>query len=88
VETIIGFVAGYLAGSQDGKDGVARIRSSLTAIRNSGEVRRLSAEAFTFVERTVRQAAGASLSETFGTATDILARRASAIGRRPGSRAA
>jgi hypothetical protein len=88
VETIIGFVAGYLAGSQDGKDGVARIRNSLTAIRTSGEVQRLSAAAVAFATKAVQQAVGASLSETFGAATEILAKRASAVSRRPGSRAA
>jgi hypothetical protein len=88
VETIIGFVAGYLAGSQDGKDGVARIRSSWAAIKNSAEVRRLVGEAVSFAGSAVRRSAGAGLSETLGTVTDMLAQRASAAGKRQGSRAA
>jgi len=32
METILGFVAGYLAGCRDGKDGVKRLRESLEAI--------------------------------------------------------
>jgi hypothetical protein len=86
VETIIGFVAGYLAGSQDGKDGVARIRSSWAAIKNSAEVRRLMGEAVSLAGSAVRRSAGAGLSETVGTVTDVLTQRAA--GKRQGSRAA
>jgi hypothetical protein len=45
METIIGFVAGYLAGTKDGKEGLQRIRSSIRDIYHSAEARRLAAEA-------------------------------------------
>ncbi len=45
METIIGFAAGYLAGTKDGKDGLKRIRSSVRDIYQSAEARRLAAEA-------------------------------------------
>jgi hypothetical protein len=90
METIFGFVAGYIAGCNDGKDGVKRLRESVRAIMDSGEVRRLAGEAMTVAEATVRRAAAGrgfdSLSDTVGSVTDMLADRAAAIGR--GKRAA
>jgi hypothetical protein len=89
METIMGFVAGYLAGSQDGKDGVERIRTSLIAIKDSAEVRRLAGEAMTFAEMAFRRIAGAGLGGTVGTVTDVLVQRATAAAaRRETSRAA
>jgi len=90
METILGFVAGYIAGCKDGSDGVKRLRESLQAIRESGEVRRLTGEAMTFAEAAVRRAAAArgfgNLSSTVGTVTEMLAHRANAIAK--GDRAA
>ncbi len=90
METILGFIAGYIAGAQDGKDGLQRLRASVSAILASDEVKRLSAEALSMAEVTVRRvAAGKSLSGlsgTVGTVTDMLAQRAGAFGK--GSRAA
>jgi hypothetical protein len=90
METIFGFVAGYLAGCRDGKDGVKRLRESLQAILESGEVRRLTAEAMTMAEVTARRAISGrglgSLSDTVSSVTDMLAHRAAASGK--GNRAA
>ena len=90
METIIGFVAGYLAGCRDGKDGAKRLRESFDAIMSSPEVKRLSAEAMTMAEAAMRRAATSrnfgSLSETVGGVTDLLAHRAGALGK--GNRAA
>jgi hypothetical protein len=86
METLLGFVAGYLAGCRDGKDGVKRLRETVTAIRESGEVKRLTAEAMTLADATVRRAMSGrgfgSVGETVGTVTELLARRAEASGRR------
>jgi hypothetical protein len=85
METIIGFVAGYLAGCRDGKEGAKRLRESFEAIMSSAEVKRLSAEAMTLAEAAVRRAASTrnfgSLSDTVGGVTDLLAHRAGAIGK-------
>jgi hypothetical protein len=90
METLFGFIAGYLAGCRDGKDGARRLRESFEAIASSPEVKRMAAEAMTIAESAVRRAAAGrgfgSLSDTVGTVTDMLAHRANAIGR--GSRAA
>jgi hypothetical protein len=90
METIFGFIAGYIAGSKDGKDGLERLRASVKAILASDEVKRLSAEAIGMAEVTVRRAASGKsltgLSGTVGTLAEALAGRAGALGKR--SRAA
>jgi len=58
METIVGFVAGYLVGTREGKDGLDRLRSSWHSIRTSPEVRKLAAEAVTVAEMAVRQVSG------------------------------
>ncbi len=82
METMVGFIAGYLAGCRDGRAGLQRMRESLTAIRESPEARRLAGEAVGFAGVAVRRAmAGKSisgLSGTVGTVSDMLAHRGSA----------
>jgi len=86
METIVGFVAGYLVGTREGRDGLERLRSSWNAIKTSPEVRRLAGEAVTVAEMAVRRASSGGLGGTVGGVTDILVRRA--VGAREGSRAA
>jgi hypothetical protein len=85
MEAIIGFVAGYLTGSREGRDGLERLRTSWHSIRTSPEVRRLASEAVVIAEATVRRAAGGGLSETVSGVTDLIASRAAG---RQGQRAA
>jgi hypothetical protein len=87
METVFGFVAGYLAGCKDGKDGLKRLRDSVETIMRSAEVRRLAGEAMTMADTAVRRAtSGRSVGSTVGTVTELLASRAGAIAR--GNRAA
>jgi hypothetical protein len=95
METLIGFVAGYIAGCKDGPDGVKRLRSAAADIWNSGEVKRLTGEAMSTAEALVRGALsgqGSSrrglggLSGAVGSVTDVLAHRGGATGK--GRRAA
>jgi len=87
METLIGFVAGYLAGCKDGQDGVKRLRASAEAILNSDEVKRLTAEAISYAEVAMRRAASGrsltGLSGTVGTVTDMLVHRAAGLGKGP-----
>jgi hypothetical protein len=78
METILGFVAGYLAGCRDGKDGVQRLRATVEAILSSDEVKKMTAEAMSLAEIAVRRAASGKggLTGTVGTVTDILGQRA------------
>ncbi len=92
METIFGFVAGYIAGAQDGPEGLKRLRESLKAIMSSSEVRRLAGEALTVGEAVARRAASqgmGGLGGSVGGVTDMLVRRATAAVAKPdGSRAA
>jgi hypothetical protein len=87
METLIGFVVGYIAGCKDGQDGVKRLRASAEAILSSDEVKRLTVEAMSFAEVAMRRAASGrsltGLSGTVGTVTEMLVNRASALGKRP-----
>jgi hypothetical protein len=77
METIVGFVAGYLVGTREGKDGLERMRSSWHSIRTSPEVRKLAADAITLVEGVMRQSPGrAGIGGAVGNVTDMLVRRA------------
>jgi hypothetical protein len=89
METIVGFVAGYLVGTREGRDGLNRLRSSWHSIRTSPEVRRLAGEAVTVAEMVVRRASSGGiggLGEAAGGVTDMLVRRVA--GAREGTRAA
>ena len=72
METIIGFVAGYLVGSREGKTGLERLKTSWNAIRTSPEVRKLATDAISMAEQVVRQAPIGGLS---GTVVRTLASR-------------
>jgi hypothetical protein len=88
METVIGFVAGYLVGAGDGKDGLARVRSSLRSIWHSPEARRLAAEAVTVARGAVSQLSEKALGPDARDLPDALARNAvTALTRKP-SRAA
>jgi hypothetical protein len=89
METIVGFVAGYLVGTRQGREGLERLRSSWHSIRNSAEARKLAGEAVTVAEMAVRRASSGGfggLGGAVGGVTDILVRRA--VASREKSRAA
>jgi hypothetical protein len=62
METIIGFVAGYLIGAREGRAGLKRLRESVQAIKASPEARRLGSDALSFAEAAAKRASGASLT--------------------------
>jgi hypothetical protein len=86
METIVGFVAGYLVGTKEGRDGLNRLRTSWHSIRTSPEVRKLAGEAIAVAEIVVRRATSGGLGEAASGVTDMLVRRAA--GAREGTRAA
>jgi hypothetical protein len=75
METIIGFMAGYLTGVRDGRDGLQRARQSLEAIRTSPELRRFVADAVGVTQAMVSRAAKGGLRGTVGEVTELLASR-------------
>jgi hypothetical protein len=86
METIVGFVAGYLVGTRQGREGLERLRASLQSIKNSPEVRKLAAEAVAVAETAARQASSGGIKGLGGGVTDVLVRRA--VASRKGPRAA
>jgi hypothetical protein len=84
METFIGFIAGYLVGSREGKAGLERLKTSWNAIRTSPEVRKLATDAAAVAGQVVRRAPVGGIGETV---VRTLASRAGAT-RRETSRAA
>lgn len=88
METIIGFIAGYLVGSREGRAGLQRLRESVDAIRHSPEVRRLAGEAVTVAGSIAQQASSRGLSGLGGNAVRTVIDRATADASRASTRAA
>ncbi|KAA2263404.1 hypothetical protein F0L68_10255 [Solihabitans fulvus] len=76
MQTLIGFVVGYLLGTSHGRNGVKKTLDSIEAIRNSDEVRQLVragvSVAGTAAKRVMNGGAGAMLHD----AVEAFARRA------------
>lgn len=87
METIIGFLAGYLVGSREGKEGLERLRSSARAIITSPEVRKLAGEAVSVAEQVTQRTPATGLAAVGGTLARALTDRVTG-GDRPESRAA
>lgn len=60
METLVGFGVGFLVGTKEGKEGLAKIRESWAAIRSSTEVQRLLAEAMGVLLPIMREVARGS----------------------------
>ena len=76
METVIGFIVGYLVGSREGKDGLVRLRRSAEAIMHSPEVRRLTAQAVTIAESATKEASSRGLGSIGATVARNLLDRA------------
>ncbi len=83
METIIGFVAGYLVGAREGKAGLERLKTSWRAITSSPEVRKMASDAIVLAEQMVKRAPVGGIG---GTVVRTLTSRATT--RRETSRAA
>lgn len=82
METIIGFVVGYLTGVSEGKDGLKRARASVQAIRTSPEVRRMMSDAVTVAQGMAGRAAKGGLGSTVSSVAELISSRASEHGQR------
>jgi hypothetical protein len=89
METVIGFVVGYLVGAREGKGGLERLKTSVQAILASPEAHRLLGEAMQVAEPVARRAAGAGLSNIGGIGGTMVRELVSrAAGTRENARAA
>jgi hypothetical protein len=83
METIVGFVAGYLVGTREGKAGLERLKTSWRAITSSPEVRKMASDAIVMAEQIVKRAPAGGIG---GAVVRTLTSRAGP--RRDASRAA
>ncbi|MGO9218989.1 MAG: hypothetical protein ACLP5E_14700 [Streptosporangiaceae bacterium] len=72
METIIGFVAGYLTGVSEGREGMDRARKSLDAIRTSPELRRLVADGVGLAQVVLGRVAKGGLSGALGGVSELI----------------
>jgi len=66
METIIGFVAGYLVGTSEGKAGLKRLQDSWQAISTSPQVRKMAAGALSVAAPVARQVTSRGLGALAG----------------------
>jgi hypothetical protein len=76
METIIGFVAGYLVGTREGRAGLERLRRSWQGIARSPQVRKLASEAVSAAEAAARGAMAGGTRRAAAEVTDMVLRRA------------
>ena len=62
METIVGFVAGYLVGTREGKAGLERLKTSWRAITSSPEVRKMASNAVVMAEQVIKRAPAGGIS--------------------------
>jgi hypothetical protein len=72
METIIGFVAGYLTGVSEGREGMQRARKSLDAIRTSPEVRRMVADGVGLAQGILGRIAKGGLRRAIGQVSELI----------------
>jgi hypothetical protein len=66
METLIGFVVGYMVGAREGKGGLERLKVSVSSIVNSPEARRMLSEAIAVAQPVVQRASSAGLGNLGG----------------------
>lgn len=60
METLVGFAVGFVLGTREGKEGLARLRESWAAIRESTDVKHLLGEATMAIGPMIRELARAT----------------------------
>ena len=89
METLIGFVVGYMVGAREGKGGLERLKVSVNAIISSPEARRMVSEAVAVAQPVIQRASGVGLGNFGGVGGAVVKQLVSrAAGAREGSRAA
>jgi hypothetical protein len=89
METIIGFVVGYMVGAREGKGGLERLKVSVSAIISSPEARRMVSEAIAVAQPVIQRASGVGLGNFGGVGGAVVKQLVNrAAGVRESSRAA
>ena len=79
METLIGFVVGFMVGTQQGRDGLARMRSSVDAIRNSPQTRQAVVTGIAIAGSAAKQVLGGGAGAVLTGAVDAFSRKAGAM---------
>jgi len=77
METMIGFVIGYYVGTQHGRDGLARARESIEAIRKSPQTRELLGTAYAAARPLIKQLVSGGAGAMVSGAVEEIGRRRS-----------
>ena len=89
METLIGFVVGYMVGAREGKGGLERLKVSVNAIISSPEARRMVSEAVAVAQPVIQRASGVGLGNFGGVGGAVIKQLVNrAAGARESSRAA
>jgi hypothetical protein len=75
METIIGFAAGYLVGSKEGRAGYERLKTSVQGIAKSQEARRLAGDAVSLAGMLVRQVSARGVGASASGVAELVMRR-------------
>lgn len=76
MEALIGFAIGYVVGTKQGKEGLAKLRESFDAIRSSPEFRQFVAGGASVASGAARQVMSGGSSGMIGDVVEEIARRA------------
>ncbi|MCA1654962.1 MAG: hypothetical protein LC635_00505 [Pseudonocardiaceae bacterium] len=79
METLIGFVIGYVVGSRQGRDGLQKARESFDAIRSSPEVQQLMATGVSIAGTTMKQLLSGGAGPMISGVVDAVSRKATEI---------
>jgi hypothetical protein len=60
METLVGFAFGFVLGTREGKEGIAKLRESWAAIKESADVKNLLSEAMGAMGPVMRELARAT----------------------------
>ena len=79
METLIGFVIGYVVGTRQGREGLQKAREALDAIRNSDEVRQMVVTGAAVAGGAVKQVLGGGAGAVLTGVVDALSRKAADV---------
>jgi hypothetical protein len=79
METLIGFVIGYLVGTQQGRDGLQKVRASAQAITESPEVREMLTTGASLASSAVKQVLSGGAGAVLNGAVESFTRRATEV---------
>lgn len=76
METLIGFMVGYVLGTRQGRDGLRAVRQSVEAIRNSPEARELLAGGVSVAGSMAKQLLSGGAAPMIANVVGVVSRKA------------